>query len=270
MSTHILGAFQVYQLRMKKVGMAPGRIASPFERVVTEGLLYNIATLSLHVDLDSTMLSDFFASTQAIFQSQTYSDATPWANFPILGVGPGLYCVICQLSQLCRRVPLSPEDQGSIAGLAEDLRTACIPIDAGLALHSRDTNLGNFLLSRKLYYLAASLMLYKLQQPSVHASDEWVQSQVRQAIDILQGMPAAYSSSQHLCWPLYVFGCAVERDEDVVFVRRTMQRMWEKLYCGDAIRCAKALEGSWVARGREGGGYSGLDMLLQKRSALYR
>lgn len=45
------------------------------------------------------------------------------------------------------------------------------------------------------------------------------------------------------------------------------QTIWETVCCGDAIRTVRALEKSWAAQGSED---YGLDMLVQKRSALYR
>lgn len=49
----------------------------PFERMIAEALLHNTAIVSLHVDLDIKMLSEFFDNADCIFQSQLFSDATP-------------------------------------------------------------------------------------------------------------------------------------------------------------------------------------------------
>lgn len=268
MSTHLLGAIQVFQLRMKKLGRAERWMSRPLEHVITEAMLFNCAILSLHVDLDSSMLEEFFANVDYVFQTQPYSDASPWANSPILGVGPGQYRAICKLCQLCRRTPLQADDQKAIVGLAEELRIAHVAVDLAIARqYVDDVKQRSSLLPTKLFAIAASIMLHKLQHPEVQESHDSIQSKVRQAIDIAQSMPAVYSRSQFLCWPLYVVGCAIVSRDDMGFVRGALRTIWETAYCGDAIRIVRALEKSWAAQGSED---SGLNMLVQKRSALYR
>lgn len=250
---------------MKKLGMIQGREASPLERIITEAMLYNAAILSLHVDLDSTMLSEFFANADYIFQTQPYSGASQWANCPILGVGPGLYRAICKLCQLCRRAPLQPDDEKSIDGLAEELRIADVTIDLAIARQCVDDVNQRPTFPVKLFAIAANIMLCKLQNPEIQESHYLIQSKVRQALDIVQSI--SNSLTQFICWPLYIVGCALVRSDDMVFVRLTLQSIWEATCCGDLIRTVKALDTCWAAQGSDD---SGLNMLLQRRSTLYR
>jgi Fungal specific transcription factor domain len=266
MSTHLRGAFQVFQLRMKKVGMAPGRVITPMERIVAESLLYSTALVSLHVDLDAKMLEDLFKTTGYVLVSEPFSDASRLANSPFLAVGPGLYRVICKISQLCRRAPLRSEDQSSVDALADELRSVIASMDRALALEP-DTATQRKILPSKLYAVAAHILLYKLQHPSVDASHAWIQGRVREAIGIIQSLPNPYSPSQYICWPLYIVGCAVVRADDVVFVRDTLHSLWQVSCCGDLTRAARALEANWAAKDGEP---SGLDMLLYRRSTLYQ
>jgi hypothetical protein len=268
MSTHILGAIRVFQLHMQKVGKGPGREILPIERMIAEGLLYNTAIVSLHVDLDANMLLEFFENADYIFQAQPFSDATNWANSPILGgIGPGLYRVICKLSQLCRRAPLPPEEQESVHTVEKELRTTEASIEQVLAIRSSDPKKrGNSLLSPKLYLVATNIMLYKLQYPEVQASHDWIQRKVTEGIGIIKSMSPPYSPAQFICWPVYIIGCAVVRPSDIAFLRRTLRALWDATCCGDISRAMRALEVSWAA---EEGTYYGLDMLLHKRTALY-
>ena len=246
--------------------MAPGRVVAPMERMVAESVLCSTALVSLHVDFDPKMLEDLFKTASYDLQSEPFSGFSTLANSPFLAVGPGLYRVICKISQLCRRAPLRPEDQTSVDVLAEELRSTIASMDRALTLEP-DAETQRKILPSKLYTVSANIMLYKLQHPSVHASHVWIQRQVREAIDIVQSLPNPFSPSQYLCWPMYIVGCAVVRDEDVVFVRGTLQSLWEGSYCGDLTRAARALETIWAA---EDGEPSGLDMLLQRRSSLYQ
>ena len=269
MSTHILGAIRVFQLHMQKVGKAPGRKVPPFERMIAEALLYNTAIVSLHVDLDGNMLSEFFENADYICQSPPFSDATPWANSPVLGgIGPGLYRAICKLSQLCRRAPLRSEELDSVRAVEKELRAAEINIERvlALALKCKDSRGSNSLLSTKLYAAAANIMLYKLQHPEIQASNDRIQGKVSEAIGIIKSMSPPYSPSQFICWPVYITGCAAVRPSDIVFIRQTLQILWDATCCGDIMRAARALEASWAAEGKT---YSSLDMLLHKRSTLY-
>lgn len=263
---HILGAIQVFQLRMKKMGKDPGRVPTPFERMFTEALVYNTAIVSLHVDLDSNLLTNFFDTADFIFQSQPFSNASKLANSPVLGNGPGLFRVVSRISQLCRRTPLTPEDRNSTEALADDLHAASAALDEALDLQTEEATRRR-LLGTKLFVPATNILLYKLQHPEVEAADDWIQNRVREAIDLIRLLPSPYSPAQYICWPTYIVGCALVRYSDIVFVRQTLQSMWEVSWCGDIMRAARALESNWAARGSE---RSGLDMLLHKRTELFR
>ena len=266
MLIHLRGAMQVYQLRMKRVGKAPGHVITPFERLVTECTVYNITTLSLFTDLDTDMVSAIFETADYIHRSKPDIGVPALLNSPILRVGPRLHHVICKISQLCRRSPLQPEDQGSLDALADELRIACVAVDEAIGLRPSD-NRKRALYPAKLFAIAANIMFYKLQHPEIQASCFWIQSKVQEALHTIQSIPGPYLPWQSICWPMYIVGCAVVRYSDMVFLRGRLQTFWDGSSCGDIARVAKALEANWAARGTEG---AGLDVLLQKRSALYQ
>jgi hypothetical protein len=245
---------------------------------MAESILYHSAILSFHVDFDPHVLSEFFDSVDYIYKSPSITSAASWTNSPILGVGSELYRVVCKICQLCRRTPLQPEDQILLKPLADELRRAEKFEEQSASRHPDDATKLHCFNSSKLYVLAVRIILYKLHHPEVQATDDWVQSQVREGMHILKYLPRAYGCEQYLCWPVFVLGCGLVRDSDILLMRQTLKNIWESTYCGDDTRAAAALEASWEAsRQRKLGAAtnyqrttaSGLDMLLRNTAALH-
>ena len=245
---------------------------------MAESILYHSAILSFHVDFDPHVLSDFFDSVDYIYKSPSFTNAASWTNSPILGVGSELYHVVCKISQLCRRTPLQPEDQLLLGPLADELRRAEKFEEQSASRHADDVMKLHCFNSSKLYVLASRIIIHKLRYPQVQATDDWVQVQVREAMDILESLPKAYGCEQYLCWPIFVIGCALIRDSDILLMRQTLKDIWQSTFCGDDTRASAALEAGWeVLRQRKLGAgsndqlstSSGLDMLVHNTAALH-
>jgi Fungal specific transcription factor domain len=226
-------------------------------------VLYNTSIVSLYVDIDTQMVEDIFQAANCIIQSTPFPGSSNLANSPVMMAGPRLFLTIFKLSQLCRRAPLWPEDRSEVDEVARELHAAIISLEDVLRPDADDTAREE-LLAPKLYALAASIMLYKLQNPAASASDPEVQVKVRKAMEILPAVPSPFAPSQYLCWPIYIVGCAVVSWPDKVFILWMLQTL---SVCGDLKRAAIALQANWNAAEGE---HSGLDMLLHKRSALYQ
>lgn len=247
------------RLRVAKSCRVPGQEVRPLDRILAEAVLYTTSIVSLYVDMDMRMVEDVFQTANSMLHPPGSSSL---ANSPIMMAGPRLFLSVFKLSQLCRRVPLGPKEQREVDKVARELHDATASL-GDVASTDADDASRQKLLPPKLYALAADIMLSKLQQPEVSASDATIQIKVREAIQILHALPSPFAPSQYLCWPIYVVGCAVVSRPDKVFVLRMLQTL---SVCGDLKRAARALQANWNATEGEP---SGLDMLVQKRSALY-
>lgn len=235
---------------------------------MAESMLYHAANLSFCYEFDSRMILKCLDSLDSIYKSQLPAGASSWANSPVLGVGSNLYRVIFKICQLCHRTPLQPEDQILAENLAEELRAAEDFEKHASSPETYDAIKSNCFKSSRLYAIAGRTLLYKIRHPELQAEHAWIQSQVREGIDILRSLPTPYKSSQYLCWPIFVIGCGLIRDSDIIFVRQTLKDMWESFFCGENARAVLVLEASWKATQqmrRDTGkcrSVSGLDLLL--------
>jgi hypothetical protein len=109
----------------------------------------------------------------------------------------------------------------------------------------KDDKVINCLQQTKLYILATQILIFKTLQLKARTSDSRIRMLLRDARDILRDLPITYQCSAYFTWPLAVFSCAVRTKEDMLFMRKTIEKVFLAGYVGEVQRLLKAADIFW-------------------------
>ena len=244
-------------------------MARPFHRIIWESILYQVfrQTVRHPFAVDFQPDFEFCARAEGILQKLTFPDASLADNSPVIGFPLSLQKFIIEIVQLCKS-PAAPDLQ-VLRRLEDEMEYwegtilqdgHCLKEEDGDEHWATPDERAQILLqhSSSLHVLAASLLLdwvttcHEVPEDGTlslpPASDSW---QVRRGMEIMRCPQASEDLSRCYLgsWPALIFGYAVDRPEDVVLIRRDLEKRYKKLYSGGELLYLDELAAVWRRRG---------------------
>lgn len=195
--------------------------------------------------------------------SETLWSGPLWRRSTFLGVSHDLFDIAFRLSQLRRRTPLKQVDRFELTNLDVKLKAWRLP-----TFQNNDQSTRNLVppigLTRtaNLYFLACSLFLQKLIQPTLQASDDWVRELMMKALAILAPIPLPELATPVFSWPLIILSCGAWTVAEKEALRRPLDYFWAKHGLGHTLRILKLMAYIWMVDEVSGRGPIGLGIFL--------
>lgn len=260
-----MGAIQLMKLRDAHTRRPP--MPRPIHRIIWESILYQIFRQTVNRPFAVGFQPDieFCAKAEETLQSLTFPDASPADNSPVIGIPLSLQRLIIQIVQHCKS-PAKAET-AVLQKLSDDLQYwedtileagHCLRCDGTWSTKTPSERARTFYQhSTSLHILAASLLLDWVVKscevpntgsPLPPTGDTW---QVRRGLEILR-CPQAHEEWSRCylgSWPTLIFGYAVDRPEDIAFIRNDLKERFRKICSGEELLFLEELEYVWHLRG---------------------
>lgn len=236
--------------------------------LLLEAYIYHVVISSIFSGDKSDSLPDGHVSELLLLLSESSQKICPgplWKTSAILGSSHVAFDYAFRISRLRRRLPLTGqdlEDAMRLKGLlceaeAESQRTqhaSSTSADARSPLEMTTTTC--------LYTYACILLLEKLLDTSLSASDDLPRRTIYNAVLLYSQLPRAEQKRPMLTWPSIILGCAAESPSDQAVFSDPFVETIREGGLGSAVQSYRLLRQAWqidCVLGRQ----LGLDILLR-------
>ncbi|KAH6668812.1 fungal-specific transcription factor domain-containing protein [Halenospora varia] len=218
----------------------------PFNRTTSESLVYHLLTESLY-DSSLDRIQDFINwDNLAIYLDYTFlEDVAPYEASPLLACDWRIYRACMQITRLSHNTPLDAAGKARGLNLELDMYQFYDSLSNDARKHPNNETALDCIQQAQLYVIAAKILIFKTLRPDAGSSHPRIRLLVRNALGMIANLKITEFCCVYFCWPVAIVSCAVETEEDVRLLQRTLDKIWELSMCGEAGRVRQALNIFW-------------------------
>lgn len=230
------------------------------DRVLLESVLYQSCLLAIRQPFKSNFKVDrnLIRNAESTLQSLTFTDVSPIANSPVLGLPLQLYQLVLRIAHFASSPSLL--NRSAYFHLQKELDSWKHPIieshdETGAEDFANSQNL--YLLVLVLYTTAASILLDLVLAISecgfIHLTDLpnfSPQAKLQTALRVLRHtklhdkLTACFLGP----WALQILGYVADCEQDIALIRTTLQQMEKRMGYGEVTRILECMEPVWSGR----------------------
>jgi hypothetical protein len=244
--SHLEGVARMINLRLEKCLQYPGTPIDLLSRIVCEALVYHVSTINfLYADIDRVDDLICWEEWSTFLEHEFFPGAPAYVSSPLLGMNWKVYRTGFDIVRLSHIDLLSPAEYANGQALeAESLRQE---EEAQQELEECRRHIGaHNLLQQTLFRIfSAEILIFKVLRPETRTWHPRIRELVRKALDIARDGIIPNECTPYFQWPVAIVSCAITEEEDMLLIRRILEKLWDDTYCGEVNRLRKAVEVFW-------------------------